>query len=136
MEAAKIAQAHDFIMKMPDGYNTNLEQRGVNLSGGQRQRIAIARALVMNPKILVLDDSTSAVDVETEVKIRTALRAFMKDRTSILIAQRISSVMSADTILVLDDGKIEAIGDHQTLMKTSAIYRELYDSQLGGDDIA
>jgi len=136
MEAAKIAQAHDFIMKMPDGYNTNLEQRGVNLSGGQRQRIAIARALVMNPKILVLDDSTSAVDVETEVKIRTALRAFMKDRTSILIAQRISSVLSADTILVLDDGKIEAIGDHQTLMKTSAIYRELYDSQLGGDDIA
>jgi len=136
IQAAKIAQAHDFIMKMPEGYKTNLEQRGVNLSGGQRQRIAIARALVMNPKILILDDSTSAVDVETEVKIRTALRTFMKDRTSILIAQRISSVMSADTILVLDDGQIEAIGNHQTLMEKSPVYRELYDSQLGGDDIA
>lgn len=132
--AAKIAQAHDFIMKMPEGYNTHLEQRGTNLSGGQRQRIAIARALAMNPKILILDDSTSAVDVETEVKIRTALRTYMKDRTSIIIAQRISSVMSADTILVLDDGHIESIGNHQTLMENSAVYRELYDSQLGGEN--
>jgi ATP-binding cassette subfamily B protein len=136
IQAAKIAQAHDFIMKMPEGYDTRLEQRGTNLSGGQRQRIAIARALVMDPAILILDDSTSAVDVETEAKIRRDLRTFMKDRTSILIAQRISSVMSADQILVLDDGKIESMGNHAHLMESSKIYRELYDSQLGGDDIA
>ncbi|BES64121.1 ABC transporter ATP-binding protein [Gottschalkiaceae bacterium SANA] len=134
IHAAKIAQAHDFITKMPDGYDTYLEQRGVNLSGGQKQRIAIARALVTDPAILILDDSTSAVDVETEVKIRAALKHFMKNRTSILIAQRISSVMTADTILVLDDGALESIGTHDSLMKKSAVYRELYDSQLGGDD--
>ena len=134
IHAAKIAQAHDFITKMPDGYDTYLEQRGVNLSGGQKQRIAIARALVTNPAILILDDSTSAVDVETEVKIRAGLKQVMKDRTSILIAQRISSVMTADTILVLDDGTVESIGTHDSLMNESAVYRELYDSQLGGDD--
>ncbi len=134
IHAAKIAQAHDFIMKMPAGYDTFLEQRGVNLSGGQKQRIAIARAIITEPAILILDDSTSAVDVETEVKIRAGLKHFMKDRTSILIAQRISSVMTADTILVLDDGAIESIGTHDSLMKESTVYRELYDSQLGGDD--
>lgn len=134
IHAAKIAQAHDFITKMPDGYDTYLEQRGVNLSGGQKQRIAIARAIVTDPAILILDDSTSAVDVETEVKIRAGLKHFMKNRTSILIAQRISSVMTADTILVLDDGAVESIGTHDSLMKESAVYRELYDSQLGGDD--
>lgn len=134
IRAAKIAQAHDFIMKMPAGYETFLEQRGVNLSGGQKQRIAIARAIIANPAILILDDSTSAVDVETELKIRAGLKQVMKDRTSILIAQRISSVMTADTILVLDDGAIESIGTHDSLMKESHVYRELYDSQLGGDD--
>jgi ATP-binding cassette subfamily B multidrug efflux pump len=129
--AAKAAQAHDFIQSMPEGYDTQLGQRGVNLSGGQKQRIAIARALLLKPAILILDDSTSAVDVETETKIQTALEDIMKDSTSFVIAQRISTVLNADKILVLDDGQIAAEGTHRELLAASPIYREIYDSQLG-----
>jgi ATP-binding cassette subfamily B protein len=129
--AAQAAQAHEFILSMPDGYDTILGQRGVNLSGGQKQRIAIARALLLKPSILILDDSTSAVDVETETKIQTALETIMKDRTSFVIAQRISTVLNADKILVLDDGQIAAEGTHRELLANSPIYREIYDSQLG-----
>lgn len=129
--AAKAAQAHDFIQSMPEGYDTQLGQRGVNLSGGQKQRIAIARALLLKPAILILDDSTSAVDVETESKIQAALDVIMQDRTSFVIAQRISTVLNADKILVLDDGRIAAEGTHSQLMSESPIYREIYDSQLG-----
>jgi ATP-binding cassette subfamily B protein len=129
--AAQAAQAHEFILSMPEGYDTILGQRGVNLSGGQKQRIAIARALLLKPSILILDDSTSAVDVETETKIQTALETIMKDRTSFVIAQRISTVLNADKILVLDDGQIAAEGTHRELLANSPIYREIYDSQLG-----
>ncbi|MBN2548545.1 MAG: ABC transporter ATP-binding protein [Anaerolineales bacterium] len=130
--AARAAQAHEFILSFPDGYDTQVGQRGVNLSGGQKQRIAIARALLLKPSILILDDSTSAVDVETEVKIQDALETVMQDRTSFVIAQRISTVLKADKILVLDDGQIAAQGDHQSLLAASPIYREIYESQLGG----
>jgi len=131
VRAAKAAQAHDFIMGFPKGYDTMVGQRGVNLSGGQKQRVAIARALLMNPVILILDDSTSAVDVETETRIEAALEELMKDRTSFVIAQRISTVLKADKILVLDEGRIAAEGSHSQLMETSPIYREIYNSQLG-----
>jgi ATP-binding cassette, subfamily B, multidrug efflux pump len=133
--AARIAQAHDFIMSLPDGYETVLGQRGVNLSGGQKQRLAIARALVTNPAVLILDDSTSSVDVETEAKMQEAFNRFAQDRTTFLIAQRVSSVLTADKILVLDGGKIAAEGTHSELLDTSDIYREIYASQLGdGED--
>jgi len=131
--AAKAAQAHDFILSFPDGYDTQLGQRGVNLSGGQKQRIAIARALLLKPSILILDDSTSAVDVETESKIQDALERIMKQRTSFVIAQRISTVLKADKILVLDDGQIAAEGTHHELIGSSLIYREIYESQLGNE---
>lgn len=131
ISAAKAAQAHDFILEFPDGYDTVVGQRGVNLSGGQKQRIAIARALLVKPKILILDDSTSAVDVETESKIEEALEELMVDRTSFVIAQRISTVLKADKIIVLDDGRIAAEGTHTNLIDTSPIYREIYESQLG-----
>ena len=129
--AARAAQAHDFILSLPDGYDTLVGQRGVNLSGGQKQRIAIARALLVQPAILILDDSTSAVDVETEIKIQAALEKIMRNRTSFVIAQRISTVLNADKILVLDDGQIAAEGTHRELMDSSPIYREIYNSQLG-----
>ena len=129
--AAKAAQAHDFISAMPEGYDTQLGQRGVNLSGGQKQRLAIARALLLKPAILILDDSTSAVDVETETKIQSALEDIMKDRTSFVIAQRISTVLKADKILVLDDGQIAAEGTHRDLLANSPIYQEIYELQLG-----
>lgn len=132
INAAKAAQAHDFITAFQNGYDTILGQRGVNLSGGQKQRIAIARAILVHPKILILDDSTSAVDVETEIKIEEALENTMKDSTNIVIAQRISTVLTADKILVLDKGRIADTGNHEQLMESSAIYREIYDSQLGG----
>ena len=131
VRVAKAAQAHDFIMGFPQGYDTMVGQRGVNLSGGQKQRVAIARALLMNPVILILDDSTSSVDVETETRIEAALEELMKDRTSFIIAQRISTVLNADKILVLDEGRIAAEGSHSQLMEASPIYREIYDSQLG-----
>ncbi|MBE0697589.1 MAG: ABC transporter ATP-binding protein [Anaerolineaceae bacterium] len=129
--AAKAAQAHEFILSFPDTYDTQLGQRGVNLSGGQKQRIAIARALLLQPSILILDDSTSAVDVETESKIQEALETIMEQSTSFVIAQRISTVLKADKILVLDDGQIAAEGTHRELMANSRIYREIYESQLG-----
>jgi ATP-binding cassette subfamily B protein len=130
--AARAAQAHDFIMGFRDGYDTMVGQRGVNLSGGQKQRIAIARVLLIKPKIMILDDSTSAVDVETEIKIEEALETIMKDSTNIIIAQRISTVLKADKILVLDKGSVANIGSHNELLESSPIYREIYDSQLGG----
>ena len=129
--AAKAAQAHDYILSLPDGYDTVLGQRGVNLSGGQKQRIAIARALLIKPIILILDDSTSAVDVETETRIQAALETIMKNRTSFVIAQRISTVLNADKILVLDDGQIVAEGTHRQLLADSPIYCDIYSSQLG-----
>jgi ATP-binding cassette subfamily B protein len=129
--AAKAAQAHAFIMGFPEGYDTQLGQRGVNLSGGQRQRLAIARALLVDPGLLILDDSTSAVDVETEVALQEALEATGAGRATLLVAQRISSVLGADRIVVLDRGRIVAAGTHRELMASSATYREIYDSQLG-----
>lgn len=129
--AAQAAQAHDFILQLPEGYDTVVGQRGVNLSGGQKQRIAIARALLKQPTILILDDCTSAVDVETEIAIENALKEWMNNRTSFIIAQRISTVLNADKILVLDEGRIAAEGTHAELMLTSPIYREIYESQLG-----
>jgi ATP-binding cassette subfamily B multidrug efflux pump len=134
--AAKAAEAHEFIMGFPDGYDTLVGQRGVNLSGGQKQRLAIARALLVNPRILILDDSTRFVDVETEAKIHEAMEALMKDRTNFIVAQRVSTVLNADKIVVLNGGAIAAEGTHSELMQTSPIYREIYDSQLGtgGED--
>jgi len=134
--AARVAQAHEFISKLPDGYDTVLGQRGVNLSGGQRQRIAIARALLVQPAVLILDDSTSSVDVETETRIQEALKDVMKGRTSFVIAQRISTVLNADKILVLDDGRIAAEGTHRELLASSPLYREIYESQLGNGGAA
>ncbi len=129
--AAKAAQAHDFILDLPAGYDTHVEERGINLSGGQKQRIAIARALLINPSILILDDSTSSVDVETETKIQSALEKLMKGRTSFVVAQRISTVLKADKIIVIDKGKIAAEGTHRELLRSSPIYQEIYSSQLG-----
>ena len=129
--AAQAAQAHDFILAMPQGYDSQIESRGANLSGGQKQRIAIARALLIQPRILILDDSASAVDMETEARIQAALDSQAADRVTFLIAQRITSVLNADQILVLDHGRIAARGTHQQLLASSEIYREIYDSQLG-----
>jgi ATP-binding cassette subfamily B multidrug efflux pump len=131
IQAAQAAQAHDFILELPDGYDTHVSQRGVNLSGGQKQRIAIARALLLKPEILILDDSTSAVDVETEARVQDALEIIMHGRTSFLVAQRISTVLNADKIIVLDKGRLVAEGRHADLMETSQIYQEIYESQLG-----
>jgi ATP-binding cassette subfamily B protein len=128
--AAVAAAAHDFIVSFPPGYETHVGERGVTLSGGQKQRIAIARALLLGPRILILDDSTSSVDVATEAKIRSALAGLMRERTSFVIAQRISTVMSADVILVLDRGTIVARGRHAELMENEPIYAEIYNSQL------
>ncbi|HHY23977.1 MAG TPA: ATP-binding cassette domain-containing protein, partial [Clostridiaceae bacterium] len=132
IEAAKAAQAHNFITQFPDGYDTILGQRGVNLSGGQKQRISIARALLKKPEILILDDSTSAVDMETEARIQAALKELIENSTCFIIAQRISSVMDADKIIVLEDGNIVNMGTHLELLKSCRIYRGIYDSQLGG----
>lgn len=132
IDACKSACAHDFIMDFPDGYDTDLGQGGVNVSGGQKQRLCIARALLKKPKIIILDDSTSAVDTATDSSIRAAFREKLSDTTTIIIAQRISSVQDADRIIVMDGGKITDIGTHDELMKTSTIYREVYDSQQKG----
>jgi ATP-binding cassette subfamily B multidrug efflux pump len=134
--AAKVAQAHDFIMSMPDRYYSRVEARGANLSGGQRQRLAIARALLIAPTILILDDSTSAVDLETEVKIQEALDQLTVGCTTFIVAQRINSVLNADQIFVLDAGRVSAKGTHAELLKTSPIYQEIYRSQLGDSDLA
>jgi ATP-binding cassette, subfamily B, multidrug efflux pump len=129
--AAKAAQAHNFIMALADGYSSQVEERGANLSGGQKQRIAIARAVLISPSILILDDSTSAVDLETEAKIQVALDNRMSDCTIFMIAQRISSVLTADQIIILDHGQIFAQGTHPELLANSPIYQEIYQSQLG-----
>ncbi len=131
--AAKAAAAHDFIMEFPDGYETHVGERGTTLSGGQKQRVAIARALLLDPHILILDDSTSSVDLTTEGQIQDALDTLMKGRTSFVIAQRISTVMNADLILVLDKGQVVAHGKHKELMEESEIYAEIYNSQLVED---
>jgi ATP-binding cassette subfamily B multidrug efflux pump len=133
MDAAKAAAAHDFIMTFPEGYDTPVGERGTTLSGGQKQRIAIARALLLNPKLLILDDSTSSVDLVTEYKIQKALDKLMEGRTSFVIAQRISTVLNASKIIVLDKGKVVDIGTHKDLMENSAIYAEIYNSQLVAD---
>ena len=132
IEAAKAAEAHDFIISFPKGYDTDLGQGGVNVSGGQKQRLCIARALLKNPKIIILDDSTSAVDTATDARIRAAFRKNLKHITTIIIAQRISSVSDADKIIVMDDGKIDGIGTHDELIKSNEIYREVYASQMKG----
>lgn len=132
IEACRQAQAHDFVMSFPDGYDTDLGQGGVNVSGGQKQRLCIARALLKKPKIVILDDSTSAVDTATDAKIRHAFKTELADTTTIIIAQRISSVAEADRIIVLDDGNIDAFDTHENLLKTNKIYREVYNSQQKG----
>lgn len=131
-EACRLACADEFISAMPKGYDTHIEQGGTNVSGGQKQRLCIARALLKNPKILILDDSTSAVDTKTDALIQKAFAEYLPQTTKIIIAQRISSVQHADQIIVLDDGKISAIGKHEELLKESAIYREVFESQQKG----
>ena len=132
---AKAAQAHDFIVSLPKGYDTMVGQRGVNLSGGQKQRLAIARALLIGPRVLVLDDSTSAVDVQTETHIQDALEEWGSGQTRFIVAQRISTVLTADKIVVLDQGRIAAEGTHEELLASSPIYQEIYRSQLGNGDV-
>ncbi len=132
--AAKAAAAHDFIMRFPKGYDTEVGERGITLSGGQRQRIAIARALLLNPRILILDDATSSVDTETEQQIQKALEALMEGRTSFIIAQRVSTVRNADLILVVDRGRIVAQGRHEDLIRESGVYADIYYRQLRQED--
>ncbi len=134
IHACKLAQAHEFVSSFPDGYDTYIEQGGANVSGGQKQRLCIARALLKKPKILILDDSTSAVDTKTDALIRHAMREYIPETTKIIIAQRTSSVKDADRIIVMESGSIEAIGTHAELMKTCVIYREIYISQNKAGD--
>ena len=131
-EACRLACADEFVRSFPDGYDTHIEQGGTNVSGGQKQRLCIARALLKKPKILILDDSTSAVDTKTDAVIRAAFRKYIPETTKIIIAQRNSSVQDADMILVMDGGRIAARGTHDELMSTSDIYREVYEQQMGG----
>ncbi len=132
IEACKLAQAHEFVSSFPEGYDTFIEQGGTNVSGGQKQRLCIARALLKRPKILILDDSTSAVDTHTDALIRDGFKRFIPETTKIIIAQRIASVQDADMIIVLDKGGISAVGKHDELVATSQIYREVYEQQIGG----
>ena len=134
IEACRLAQAHDFVSSFPEGYDTFIEQGGTNVSGGQKQRLCIARALLKKPKILILDDSTSAVDTRTDALIRDGFKKFIPETTKIIIAQRISSVQDADMIIVLDKGEITAVGKHDELLAKSDIYREVYEQQTGGSD--
>jgi ATP-binding cassette subfamily B protein len=129
VRVCKLAQAHEFIENFPEGYDTFIEQGGTNVSGGQKQRLCIARALLRKPKVLILDDSTSAVDTKTDALIRHAFKEEIPDTTKIIIAQRVSSIEHADKILILDGGKIVACGNHETLLQTSEIYREIYEAQ-------
>ncbi|MBF0779677.1 MULTISPECIES: ABC transporter ATP-binding protein [unclassified Granulicatella] len=135
IQAAKYAQAHDFIMEMPDGYDTWVEQGGGNFSGGQKQRLCIARAMVRKPAVLILDDSTSAVDTATDSHIREAFFNHFPDTTVIIIAQRISSIQGADNILVLEDGKMSALGNHEMLLENSDMYRDIYETQMKGAQV-
>ena len=132
IHACQLAQADDFVRRFPDGYDTHIEQGGSNVSGGQKQRLCIARALLKKPKILILDDSTSAVDTKTDALIRKAFREEIPDTTKVIIAQRISSVQDADKIIVLDDGKIDGFGSHEELLRSNAIYKEVFESQQKG----
>ena len=134
--ASKIAQADEFVQSFPDKYDTHIEQGGTNVSGGQKQRLCIARAILKKPKILILDDSTSAVDTKTDKLIRTGLKNDIPDTTKIVIAQRISSIEDADQIIVLDEGRIDAIGTHEELLKNNKIYQEVYYTQnkQGGEE--
>ena len=132
--ACELAQADDFIRAFPEGYDTYIEQGGTNVSGGQKQRLCIARALIKKPKILILDDSTSAVDTNTDAKIREGFKNYIPETTKIIIAQRIASVQEADVIVVLDGGEISAVGTHSELLKNSDIYREVYEQQVSGGD--
>ena len=132
--ACRLAQADEFISQLPDGYDTYIEQGGTNVSGGQKQRLCIARALLKKPKVLILDDSTSAVDTHTDALIQKAFKDFLPDTTKIIIAQRISSVQNADQIIVMDDGRIDSIGTHDELLKSCSIYRDVYLSQQKGDE--
>lgn len=135
IEACKLAQADDFVATFPDGYDTHIEQGGSNVSGGQKQRLCIARALLKKPKILILDDSTSAVDTKTDALIRKGFKEFIPETTKIIIAQRIGSVEDADMIIVMDNGKVSAVGTHEELLKTSEIYQDIYEQQTkGGND--
>jgi ATP-binding cassette subfamily B protein len=134
IRACKIANAHEFVQSFPDGYDTHIEQGGTNVSGGQKQRLCIARAILRKPKILIFDDSTSAVDTKTDAMIRNALAKEIPDTTKIIIAQRVSSVENADKIIVMDGGKIVACGPHAELLKTSEIYRDVYEMQTRGKD--
>ena len=135
VEACRLAQADDFVRSFPDGYDTKIEQGGTNVSGGQKQRLCIARALLKKPKILILDDSTSAVDTKTDAFIRMGFAKYIPDTTKIIIAQRVSSVQDADLIIVMNGGRIDAMGTHAELLENSPIYREVYEQQTnGGDD--
>jgi len=134
IEACRLAQADEFVRSFPDGYDTYIEQGGTNVSGGQKQRLCIARALLKKPKILILDDSTSAVDTKTDMLIRSAFKKYIPETTKIIIAQRVASVQDADMIIVMDGGKISAVGTHGELLETSEIYREVYTQQTGGGD--
>ena len=126
-----MAEADDFIKAAPEGYETRIGQGGVNFSGGQKQRISIARALVRNPEILILDDSTSAVDVATEARIKASLKKYANGLTCLLIAQRITSIMDTDKIVVLDHGEVAGLGRHEELLKNCRVYQEIYQSQMG-----
>ena len=130
-EACRLACADEFIERFPEKYNTRIERGGTNVSGGQKQRLCIARALLKNPKVLILDDSTSAVDTATDAKIREAMRTHIPGTTKIIIAQRISSIQDADRVLVLDNGRVNAFDTPENLLKTNAIYQEVYNSQAG-----
>ena len=135
IEACKAACADEFIDRFPDGYHTRIERGGSNVSGGQKQRLCIARALLKKPKVLILDDSTSAVDTATDAKIRKAFAEKIPGTTKIIIAQRVSSVEGADRILVLDNGRVNAFDTHENLLKSNPIYQEIYESQVkGGGD--
>jgi ATP-binding cassette subfamily B protein len=127
---ARLAQAHEFVAELPDGYDTVIGERGITLSGGQRQRLAIARALAVDPRILILDDATASVDATTEAKIRVGLREAMRDRTTLIIAHRLSTIALADEIVVLDEGRICARGTHDDLLGTSTVYRDIYEHGL------
>ncbi len=132
IEACKLSQAHEFVSSFPDGYDTMIDQGGTNVSGGQKQRLCIARALLRKPKILILDDSTSAVDTKTDAMIRAGFKTYIPDTTKIIIAQRIASVQDADLIVVMENGRIEAMGQHEALLASSPIYREVYEQQTNG----